>query len=157
MDIFLWVFCVDRKRFLRRSDYSSRGVPPNVVRRLWSRNLMNGVAIARVRQQRQKQFSFWRLLHWLPLYLARRMSEVKDGTSRQTDPPYLEDVSRPHRRRNTASGLRRAWTSVNYANYTKEYAAADNSLCCAITLLPALTGNGARTARCMSRSGELEK
>ena len=27
------------------------------------------------------------------------MSEVKDGTSRQTDPPYLEDVSLPHRRR----------------------------------------------------------
>ena len=59
---------------------------------------MNEEAVARVRPLRQKKCSFLKVTHSLPLYLARRMSLVKDGTSRQTDASYLEDVSRPHRR-----------------------------------------------------------
>jgi len=42
---------------------------------------------------------FLKAAGWLLLYLAQWMSEVQDDTSRQTDAPYLEDVSRPHRRR----------------------------------------------------------
>jgi len=49
MDVcLLWVWCVVRKRSLRRIDHSSRGVLPTVVRRcVWSRNLENEEAKVR--------------------------------------------------------------------------------------------------------------
>ena len=51
MDVcLLWVLCVVRYRSLRRTDHSSRGVLPTVVRRcVWSRNLEHEEAKARYR------------------------------------------------------------------------------------------------------------
>ena len=47
--------CVVRQRSLRWADHSSRGVLPTVVRRcVWSRNLKNEEAMARVRPQCHK-------------------------------------------------------------------------------------------------------
>jgi len=60
---------------------------------------MNEEALAHWGAVAPKEMQFLKATHWLPLYLAHRMSEVKDGTSRQTDALCLEDVSRPHRRR----------------------------------------------------------
>jgi hypothetical protein len=37
---------VVKLRSLRRADHSSRGVPPTVARRVWSRSLVNEEAIA---------------------------------------------------------------------------------------------------------------
>jgi len=57
MDVcLLWVLCVVRKRSLRRADHSSRGVLPTVVCRfVWSRNLVNEEALARVGPQRHRK------------------------------------------------------------------------------------------------------
>ena len=50
------VVCVVRKRSLRRTDHSSREVLPIVARRcLWSRNLKNEEAMARVGPQRHRK------------------------------------------------------------------------------------------------------
>jgi len=52
----LWVLCVVRLKSLRRTDHSSRGVLPTVVRRyVWSRNLKNKEAMARDGPQRHKK------------------------------------------------------------------------------------------------------
>ena len=51
-----WVVCVFRQRSLRQNEYSSRGVLLTVVRRfVWSRNLKNEEALARVGPQRHKK------------------------------------------------------------------------------------------------------
>ena len=55
-DCLLWVLCVFGYRSLRRADHSSRGVLPNVARRcMWSRNLENEEAMARVGPQHHKK------------------------------------------------------------------------------------------------------
>ena len=47
MDVFLlWVLCFVRHKPLRRADHSSRGILPNVVYRVWSRNLVNEETMA---------------------------------------------------------------------------------------------------------------
>jgi len=63
MDVcLLWVLCVDRERSMRRADHSFRGVLPTVVRRcVWSRNLMNEGAVARIGPQRQKKILYWKI------------------------------------------------------------------------------------------------
>jgi len=50
----LWVLCVVRYRSLRRADHSSRGILQTVMRScVWSWNLKNEEAIARIGPQRQ--------------------------------------------------------------------------------------------------------
>jgi len=60
MDVcLLWVSCVVRYMSLSRSDHSSRGVLPTVVRRcVWSRNLVN-----------EEVLVYWGLLHQIKKYL----------------------------------------------------------------------------------------
>ena len=73
----LWVLCIVRKRSLRRADHSSGGVLPTVVRGcVWSRNLVNEEALARVGPQRHRKkkvskttFHFIEALRSLVLYL----------------------------------------------------------------------------------------
>ena len=51
----LWVVCVVRQRSLRRADPSFRGILPSVVcHYMWSRNLKNEAALARVGLLRQR-------------------------------------------------------------------------------------------------------
>ena len=50
--VYCRLSCVVRERSLRRADHSSRGVLPNVLRRVWSRNLVIEDAL-----------SHWELLH----------------------------------------------------------------------------------------------
>ena len=38
-------------------------------------------------------------IHWLPVYLAHRVRQAKDGKFREAYAPYLEDPRHPHRRR----------------------------------------------------------
>jgi len=60
MDVcLLWVLCVERERSLRRADHSSRGVLLAVMRRcVWSRNLKNEEAMARVGLQHHRKYIY---------------------------------------------------------------------------------------------------
>jgi len=65
-----WVLCVVRKRSVRRSDHSSSGILPTVVRRcVWSRKLVNEEATVHWGLSRQKQTNnFLSLKFWECLY-----------------------------------------------------------------------------------------
>jgi hypothetical protein len=110
-----------------------------------------------------KEMEFLKATHSLPLYLAHRMSEVKDGTSRQTDASYLEDVSRPHRRRKlrvALSVLERALiTLITLKSMQLPIICCVAPSLCYLWLLVMVSvmGNGARTAWDIARSRELEK
>jgi len=61
MDVcLLWMLCVVREKELRRADYSSRGVLPNVERPcVWSRSLRKEEAVARVGSQELRGNTDW--------------------------------------------------------------------------------------------------